>query len=102
MLSDNPNTCAINKYTNMLVGGNRTVKINIYTFTRPSSNINNVSININLNAQWLPQSCRYKHTPVEIAILNQLIHRRYALSLSQNSYYYSGSRYELKQLTRLC
>ena len=38
------------------------VEINIYTFM-PSGNINTVPINVNLYAQWLPQSCQHKHTP---------------------------------------
>ena len=38
----------------------KSIYIHIYT---NNGNINTVPINVNLYSQWLPQSCRYKHTP---------------------------------------
>ena len=38
----------------------KSIYIHIYT---NNGNINTVPINVNLYSEWLPQSCRYKHTP---------------------------------------
>ena len=62
MLGDDNHTVAIRStYTPNSYPS--TVEINIYTFTRPSPNINTVPTNVNLHAQWLPQPCRYQDTP---------------------------------------